>query len=92
MKKAAAKCLYNNASKYGFILRYPKSNERVAAYKYESWHFRYVGIKLATNYIMLEIGRFLRNFSIFLVYMTIKRTTICSFFYAIIILSDVYVL
>ena len=34
--------LYNNAYKYGFILRYPKG------YKYEPWHYRYVDNPLAT--------------------------------------------
>lgn len=32
-----------NASKYGFILRYPKGQEKVTGYNYEHWHFRYVG-------------------------------------------------
>ena len=39
--------LSNNASKYGFILRYPEGKEDVTGFKYESWHFRYVGIPLA---------------------------------------------
>ena len=40
--------IYNNAHKYGFILRYPKDKEAITGYPYEPWHFRYVGIKLAT--------------------------------------------
>ncbi|MFJ6416991.1 D-alanyl-D-alanine carboxypeptidase family protein [Paeniglutamicibacter sp. NPDC091659] len=32
-----------NAPKYGFVLRYPKGQEAVTGYKYEPWHFRYVG-------------------------------------------------
>ena len=40
--------IYNNAHKYGFILRYPKDKECITGYPYEPWHFRYVGIKLAT--------------------------------------------
>lgn len=35
----------NNAYKYGFTLSYPKGNQY---YVYEPWHWRYVGIKLAT--------------------------------------------
>ena len=37
-----------NAHKYGFILRYPKDKEHITGYIYESWHYRYVGIKIAT--------------------------------------------
>lgn len=40
-----------NAHKYGFILRYPKGeeNERITGYSYEPWHYRYVGIDIATE-------------------------------------------
>ena len=38
-----------NAHKYGFILRYPKNKEAIHGYIYEPWHYRYVGIKIATN-------------------------------------------
>ena len=57
---AEAKWLANNCYKYGFILRYPKGKEDITGYKYESWHFRYVGVDLATklynngNWITLE--------------------------------------
>lgn len=37
------KWLRNNAHKYGFILRFPKGKEHITGYKYESWHYRYVG-------------------------------------------------
>lgn len=37
--------LVNNAYKYGFILSYPANN---SFYQYEPWHWRFVGIKLAT--------------------------------------------
>lgn len=50
--------LFNNAHRYGFILRYPQDKESITGYKYEPWHFRYVGIKIATliytNNITLE--------------------------------------
>ena len=39
--------LTNNAYKYGFILRYPKDKEYLTGYKYESWHYRYVGKKIS---------------------------------------------
>lgn len=42
-----ANWLSDNAWKYGFILRYPKGKTNETGYKYESWHFRYVGTELA---------------------------------------------
>lgn len=42
-----AKWLANNAYKYGFILRYPKDKEKITGYKYEPWHYRYVGEEVA---------------------------------------------
>ena len=39
--------LKNNAYKYGFILRFPKGMENITGYKYEPWHYRYVGIDAA---------------------------------------------
>ncbi len=38
----------NNAHLYGFILRYPKGKENITGFKYEPWHYRYVGKKVAT--------------------------------------------
>jgi D-alanyl-D-alanine carboxypeptidase len=38
----------NNAHKYGFILRYPKGKSNITGYQYEAWHYRYVGIDIAT--------------------------------------------
>ena len=50
--------LHENAYKYGFILRYPEGKENITKYKYESWHFRYVGVEVSTyiyeNNITLE--------------------------------------
>ena len=43
------KWLEQNAFKYGFILRYTSDKEKVTGYMYEPWHFRYVGIALATE-------------------------------------------
>lgn len=42
-----AKWLNKNAYKYGFILRYPKNKNNITGYKYEPWHYRYVGKRLA---------------------------------------------
>lgn len=38
----------SNCYKYGFILRYPKGKEEITGFKYEPWHYRYVGIDAAT--------------------------------------------
>ena len=38
-----------NSWKYGFIVRYPNGQEAVTGYEYEPWHFRYLGIPLATE-------------------------------------------
>ena len=40
--------LINNSYKYGFILRYPKGKDKITGYMYEEWHFRYVGVDIAT--------------------------------------------
>jgi LAS superfamily LD-carboxypeptidase LdcB len=37
--------LIDNAYRYGFVLSYPKGN---SYYVYEPWHWRFVGVKLAT--------------------------------------------
>lgn len=44
-KTPAYEWLQANAYRYGFILSYPKGN---AYYVYEPWHWRFVGVKLAT--------------------------------------------
>ena len=38
----------NNSYKYGFILRYPKGKEYITGFKYEPWHYRYVGKEVAS--------------------------------------------
>ena len=47
-----AKWLYENAHKYGFILRYPEGKEHITGYKYESWHYRYIGKEHSENFNM----------------------------------------
>lgn len=41
--------LVKNSYKYGFILRYPRGSEYITGYMFEDWHFRYLGIELATK-------------------------------------------
>ena len=38
-----------NAYKYGFILRYPSDKIDITGIANEPWHYRYVGVKLATK-------------------------------------------
>jgi D-alanyl-D-alanine carboxypeptidase len=45
----AGRWLEQNAYKYGFILRYPKGFRAITGFQYEPWHFRYVGVELATE-------------------------------------------
>lgn len=43
------KWLAANAYLYGYILRYPADKIAITGYEYEPWHFRYVGVALATE-------------------------------------------
>lgn len=40
----AGKWAAENAAKYGWSLSFPKGYEDVTGYRWESWHFRYVGL------------------------------------------------
>ena len=42
------KWLKENAYKFGFILRYPEGKEDVTNIQYERWHYRFVGVEMAT--------------------------------------------
>lgn len=44
-----------SAYKYGFILRYPDGKSHITGFKYEPWHYRYVGISDATKINDLNI-------------------------------------
>lgn len=39
--------LMENATDYGFILRYPKEKQYITRVEYEPWHWRYVGVEHA---------------------------------------------
>jgi zinc D-Ala-D-Ala carboxypeptidase len=39
-----------NAWTYGFVLRYPDDYTAITGYEFEPWHYRYVGVALATEY------------------------------------------
>lgn len=39
----------DNAHKFGFILRYTQENQYITGYVSEAWHYRYVGVDVATT-------------------------------------------
>lgn len=41
--------LCENAHHFGFILRYPDDKTDITGYSYEPWHYRFVGLKAATE-------------------------------------------
>ena len=41
--------LKEHAHEYGYILRYTKGKEDITGYTYEPWHYRYVGVDIATK-------------------------------------------
>ena len=48
-KTEAGIWLAQNAHEFGFVLRYPKGYKPITGFQYEPWHFRYVGVELATE-------------------------------------------
>ena len=46
-KTPASQWLKGNASRFGWSLSYPEGYEEVTGYRWESWHYRYVGKDLA---------------------------------------------
>lgn len=40
--------MQENAHRFGFILRYGDGMEEITGYKFEPWHYRYVGVEAAT--------------------------------------------
>jgi len=40
--------LAKNAYQYGFTISYPTHKVKVTGYTYEPWHYRYVGVEMAT--------------------------------------------
>ena len=49
------KWLKDNSYKYGFIIRYPEGKEYITGYQYEPWHYRYLGVEVATAIHNLNI-------------------------------------
>ena len=53
----ASKWLIENSYKYGFVISFPKGYETITGYKFESWHYRYIGIEYSTD--MINKGKIL---------------------------------
>lgn len=52
--------LAEHSWEYGFVLSYPAGKQDVTCYKYEPWHFRYLGLDLARR--VQESGLTLREY------------------------------
>ena len=44
-KTPGGRWMYENAWKYGWSLSFPKNYEDVTGYRWECWHFRYIGVE-----------------------------------------------
>ncbi len=42
--------LQENSYRYGFVLRYPEGCTDITGYLFEPWHYRYIGVELATEF------------------------------------------
>jgi len=54
--------LAENAPKYGFTLSYPRQAFDLTGFYYEPWHYRYVGVELATH--LHQTGSFLTEYQL----------------------------
>lgn len=43
--------LAQHAADYGFVLSYPQGKESVTGYVYEPWHYRYIGVQAAKEFV-----------------------------------------
>ena len=62
---AAFDWLVENSWKYGFILRYPEDKVDITGYSYESWHYRFVGLEIASiiHQTGLSYEEYIQNFN-----------------------------
>ena len=42
--------LARNAQNYGFAMSYPEGAQEITGYKYEPWHYRYIGVEAAKEW------------------------------------------
>jgi D-alanyl-D-alanine carboxypeptidase len=48
--------LLANASEYGFSLSYPREAYEITGFFYEPWHYRYLGVEMATHLKNVELS------------------------------------
>ena len=58
--------LLQNAHEFGFILRYPEAYTHIHRFIFEPWHWRYVGVEIATEMHDSGISTFEEFFGRFL--------------------------
>jgi len=54
-KTPAYAWLKEHCAEYGFMLRYPLGKEAITGYRFEPWHYRYVGTEIAKTCMEQEI-------------------------------------
>ena len=59
-ESTAGQWVAEHGYEYGFILRYPRDMYEITGYGYEAWHYRYVGVELATT--LHETGQTLEEY------------------------------
>ena len=52
--------LQEHCAQYGFILRYPEGKDAITGYRFEPWHYRYVGTEIAA--VCMEEGLTLEEY------------------------------
>lgn len=48
--------LQKHCTEFGFILRYTKENAPITGYRFEPWHYRYIGVEHAKSYTKLGLS------------------------------------
>ena len=59
-RTSAHRWLDHHAGEYGFVLAYPRNEEERTGYRWEPWHYRYVGIRDAKR--IEDSGQSLQEF------------------------------
>jgi D-alanyl-D-alanine carboxypeptidase len=59
-RTSASRWLEHHAGQYGFVLGYPRGEEERTGYRWEPWHYRYVGVQDAER--IEDSGQSLQEF------------------------------
>ena len=65
--------LLENAHKFGFIQRYPAAYRHLHGFDYEPWHWRFVGVRVATRMHNLKIATFEEYYGRYLAPAVVKK-------------------